>query len=113
MVSRHRVSNFRASHRYARITARKCRLIADMIRGLPVNRALEVLQGAGFIAGWVAGATGKTMMDRNAIPAVQDTPETGARDSEELYHAWHGKGRNRYAVTPRFAITSTGRQPSK
>lgn len=54
--------------------------------------------------------TGKTMMDRNAIPAVQDTPETGARDSEALYHAWHGKGRNRYAVTPRFAITSSEAQ---
>ncbi len=54
--------------------------------------------------------TGKTMMDRNAIPAVQDTPETGARETEELYHAWHGKGRNRHAVTPRFAITSSEAQ---
>ena len=58
----------------------------------------------------MALVTGKTMMDRNAIPAVQDTPETGARESEELYHAWHGKGRNRYAVTPRFAITSSEAQ---
>jgi guanine deaminase len=54
--------------------------------------------------------TGKTMMDRNAIPAVQDDPETGARESEELYKAWHGKGRLRYAVTPRFAITSSDAQ---
>lgn len=54
--------------------------------------------------------TGKTMMDRNAIPAVQDDPETGARETEELYRAWHGKGRLRYAVTPRFAITSTEAQ---
>jgi guanine deaminase len=58
----------------------------------------------------MALVTGKTMMDRNAIPAVQDTPETGARETEELYHAWHGKGRNRYAVTPRFAITSSDAQ---
>jgi guanine deaminase len=55
----------------------------------------------------MALVTGKTMMDRNAIPAVHDTPETGARESEELYHAWHNKGRLRYAVTPRFAITSS------
>ncbi len=50
------------------------------------------------------------MMDRNAIPAVQDDPETGARETAELYKAWHGKGRLRYAVTPRFAITSSEAQ---
>lgn len=54
--------------------------------------------------------TGKSMMDRNAIPAVQDDPETGARETEELYAKWHGKGRLRYAVTPRFAITSSDAQ---
>jgi guanine deaminase len=54
--------------------------------------------------------TGKTMMDRNAIPEVQDTPELGARESEELYKVWHGKHRLRYAVTPRFAVTSTDAQ---
>ena len=35
---------FRAIHRYARITARKARLIADLIRGRGVNDALEVLE---------------------------------------------------------------------
>ena len=58
----------------------------------------------------MALVTGKTMMDRNAIPAVQDDPQTGARESEELYKSWHGKGRLRYAVTPRFAITSSEAQ---
>ena len=58
----------------------------------------------------MALVTGKTMMDRNAIPAVQDDPETGARESQELYNTWHGKGRLRYAVTPRFAITSSEAQ---
>ena len=58
----------------------------------------------------MALVTGKTMMDRNAIPAVQDDPETGARESEELYRAWHGRGRLLYAVTPRFAITSSEAQ---
>ncbi len=60
-------------------------------------------------ANGMALVTGKTMMDRNAIPAVQDDPETGARETAELYKAWHGKGRLRYAVTPRFAITSSRR----
>jgi guanine deaminase len=54
--------------------------------------------------------TGKTMMDRNAIPAVQDTVETGAQESLELARKWHGVARLRYAVTPRFAITSTPQQ---
>lgn len=54
--------------------------------------------------------TGKTMMDRNAIPALHDDPETGARDSAELYRRWHGEGRLRYAVAPRFAVTSSDAQ---
>jgi guanine deaminase len=54
--------------------------------------------------------TGKTMMDRNAIPELQDDPETSARDSEELIARWHGRGRARYAVSPRFAVTSTEAQ---
>ncbi len=58
----------------------------------------------------MAMVTGKTMMDRNALPAVQDTAEQGARESAELYHDWHGKGRLRHAVTPRFAITSSAEQ---
>lgn len=37
---------FRALHRYARITARKARFVADAIRGLPVNIALEQLEFA-------------------------------------------------------------------
>lgn len=35
---------FVAKHRYARLTARKARLVADVIRGLPVNQALEELE---------------------------------------------------------------------
>ena len=35
---------FRAVHRYARLTARKARLIADLIRGKSVNQALEALE---------------------------------------------------------------------
>ena len=58
----------------------------------------------------MALVTGKTMMDRNAIPAVEDDPETSARDTAELHAKWHGQGRLRHAVTPRFAITSSEAQ---
>jgi large subunit ribosomal protein L22 len=36
--------SFTARHRYARTTARKARLIADAIRGMSVNRAIETLE---------------------------------------------------------------------
>lgn len=55
-------------------------------------------------------ATGKNMMDRNCPQALRDTPETGYRDSKALIEKWHGRGRLTYAVTPRFAITSTPEQ---
>lgn len=32
-----------AKLRYARISPQKCRLIADLIRGMPVERALQTL----------------------------------------------------------------------
>ena len=53
---------------------------------------------------------GKVMMDRNAPPGLRDTPQTGYDESQALIERWHGKGRQRYAVTPRFAITSTEAQ---
>ena len=58
----------------------------------------------------MALATGKTMMDRGAIAAVQDTAQQSADDTLDLYHAFHNKGRLRYAVSPRFAVTSTEHQ---
>jgi guanine deaminase len=54
--------------------------------------------------------TGKTMMDRNAVPDLQDTAETGARDTADIHKKWHGKSRLLHAVTPRFAVTSTEEQ---
>lgn len=50
---------------------------------------------------------GKVMMDRNAPDAVLDSAEAGYRDSKALIERWHGQGRLSYAITPRFAITST------
>lgn len=53
---------------------------------------------------------GKVLMDRGAPPGISDTAETGYRESRALIRAWHGKGRLSYAVTPRFALTSSERQ---
>jgi guanine deaminase len=53
---------------------------------------------------------GKVMMDRNAPEGLTDTPQSGYDDSNALIREWHGKGRCLYAVTPRFAITSSPEQ---
>ena len=53
---------------------------------------------------------GKVLMDRHCPEFLRDTPETGDRDSRELIARWHGRGRLGYAVTPRFAATSSERQ---
>ena len=53
---------------------------------------------------------GKVMMDRNAPPGLLDAVESGYRDSKALLARWHGKRRQLYAVSPRFAITSTAAQ---
>jgi len=53
---------------------------------------------------------GKVLMDRNAPDGLRDTAETGYRDSKALIEKWHGNDRQLYAVTPRFAITSTEAQ---
>jgi len=53
---------------------------------------------------------GKVLMDRNAPDALTDTAQSGYDDSKALIAKWHGTGRQLYAVTPRFAITSTEAQ---
>lgn len=53
---------------------------------------------------------GKVMMDRNAPDGLRDTPQSGYDDTKALIADWHGKGRLHYAITPRFAITSTPEQ---
>ncbi|MDE2610932.1 MAG: amidohydrolase family protein, partial [Burkholderiales bacterium] len=53
---------------------------------------------------------GKVMMDRNCPEFLRDTAESGGRDSEMLIQRWHGQGRQLYALTPRFAPTSSEAQ---
>ncbi len=53
---------------------------------------------------------GKVLMDRNAPQSLLDTAQEGYAQSRALIGKWHGKGRLGYAVTPRFAPTSTPAQ---
>jgi len=55
---------------------------------------------------------GKVLMDRHAPPALLDTPKSAYFDSKLLIERWHKQGRALYAITPRFAPTSTPEQLS-
>jgi guanine deaminase len=53
---------------------------------------------------------GKVLMDRNCPEYLRDSVSTGERDSRELLEKWHGCERLSYAITPRFAVTSSEEQ---
>jgi guanine deaminase len=53
---------------------------------------------------------GKVLMDRNAPAELLDTAKRGYDESKALIARWHGRDRLAYAVTPRFAATSTSDQ---
>lgn len=53
---------------------------------------------------------GKVLMDRNCPRYLRDTAATGYSESRALIERWHGVDRLLYAITPRFAPTSTPAQ---
>jgi len=53
---------------------------------------------------------GKVLMDRHCPPELCDDAESAYSDSKALIDRWHGKGRLGYAITPRFALTSSEAQ---
>jgi guanine deaminase len=53
---------------------------------------------------------GKVLMDRHAPDGLRDDVAGAERDCIDLIQRWHGRGRNAYAVTVRFAPTSTPEQ---
>lgn len=50
---------------------------------------------------------GQMLMNRNAPDFLVNDAKTAYEQNRELIHKWHGNGRLLYAITPRFAITST------
>jgi len=73
----------------------------------------KVSADALFAAAAVRGmrlATGKVLMDRNAPDGLRDDVDQAERDCVDLIARWHGRDRLAYAVTVRFAPTSTPAQ---
>ena len=53
---------------------------------------------------------GKVLMDRNCPADLADDPKSAYEDSKRLIERWHGRARLGYAITPRFALTSSEAQ---
>ncbi|MEO1147154.1 MAG: guanine deaminase [Cyanobacteria bacterium J06638_22] len=53
---------------------------------------------------------GQMLMSRYAPDFLINAPHIAAAQTREQIQTWHGKGRLRYAITPRFAITSTAEE---
>ena len=70
-----------------------------------VEAAFEAAQARGlrFI-------TGKVLQDRHSPDGVRDQTEQSLVDTEDLIRRWHGVDRLGYAITPRFAPTSSDAQ---
>jgi guanine deaminase len=60
-------------------------------------------RGVGMIAG-------TAIMDRNGPPGLLAPARNAIAATRDLIERWHGQGRQRYAVTPRFAVASTDAQ---
>ncbi|MDM0120298.1 guanine deaminase [Variovorax arabinosiphilus] len=54
--------------------------------------------------------TGKVLQDRHSPDGVRDETAQSLADTESLIRQWHGVDRLGYAITPRFAPTSTDAQ---
>ena len=51
--------------------------------------------------------TGLVVSDRILRPDLLTSPEAGLEESRGLIDRWHGRGRLRYAVTPRFSLSTS------
>ena len=105
--------DFRASHRFARISPRKARLVMDLIRGKPINRALEILKfnrkrGAYMIDKVVrsALANAENRITEQRLPIDVDSLYVAdARvDRGPKYRRW--RPRSRGLVHPYYKFTS-------
>jgi guanine deaminase len=92
-------------------------LARDFIHGLAANGTTTALVfGSHFAAAQdllfaeaersgLRVASGLVVSDRDLLPELRCTPDAAYDAGLELAQRWHGRGRLRYAVTPRFSIS--------
>ena len=79
---------------------------AALVFGAHFAPATAALFDAAASAGLRVTA-GMALSDRFLLPELHQTPESAYRDSTELIGRFHRRGRLRYAVTPRFALSTS------
>lgn len=67
-----------------------------------MEQFFEVAAGSGLRI-----AAGLVLGDENLPDGLKTTPERARAESLELARRWHGQGRVRYAVTPRFSVSAS------
>jgi guanine deaminase len=100
-----------ADPEYARAAARRfVRMLArnGTTTALVFGAHFPVAQEALFAEAERTGlriASGLVVSDRSLRPELEVTPERAIADGRELIERWHGRGRLRYAIEPRFSIS--------
>lgn len=80
-------------------------LVMGSVHAASVEAIFSAAEGAGMRL-----IAGKVLMDRNCPEDLRDSAELGYTESRALIDKWHGRARLEYAITPRFAPTSTPEQ---
>jgi len=80
-------------------------LVFGTVHAHSVDAILEAAESRGMRL-----IAGKVLMDINCPDELQDTAESAYADSKVLIERWHGRDRLGYAITPRFALTSSEEQ---
>jgi len=77
-----------------------------LVFGAHYTDAVDALFGAASEVG-LRVTSGLVLSDRLLRPELLTTPVRAYAESLALANRWHGAGRNRYAVTPRFSLSCT------
>jgi guanine deaminase len=77
-----------------------------LVFGAHFAPAMDVLFEAAAARG-LRVTSGLVVSDRLLRPELHTTPERAYDEGSELAQRWHGVGRNRYAVIPRFSLSCT------
>lgn len=105
-----------SSSEYAKQVARK--FIKELLRnGTTTCMAYATVHPVSVSALFAAATeynmrliTGKVLMDRNAPEELIVPWKQAEEETIQLIEEWHNKGRNQYAITPRFAISCSTEQ---
>ncbi|MFT4539111.1 MAG: large subunit ribosomal protein L22 [Planctomycetota bacterium] len=117
------IKGYTAKHRYARMTARKARLIADAIRGMSANEALETLQYAPqraahyylkVLRSAVANASQDENVDLNSLVVIDSRADEGPMLNNRLRWRPGPQGRAMpYAKKTSHLIVTVGEVPAE